>query len=204
MDARAFEQAETSFKRAQVAAERLTQVETFADTQDAWTDFLLAISRIYSKFEQGVKGNSKAQDWFNLLKNERKKDPLLKYLHFARNADEHGLVNTINNSGKKIFPLNIDGSKSNSIYFFGSGVEVTSAKISDENGVMQDMVLADPEAYAVLGRAEDDRYSDYCDPPNEHLGKWCEMTEPKDAANAALDYFEKLIAAARYLLDVNP
>jgi hypothetical protein len=48
-------------------------------------------STIYSKLEQGAKGCGPSDAWFGRKKYDRKTDPLLRYIHHARNADEHGL-----------------------------------------------------------------------------------------------------------------
>src|ERR1700722_15573764 len=64
---------------------------TTEDAEEAWTDFLLAASTIYSKLEQGAKGYRISEPWFGRKKKERRDDQLLRYLHFARNSAEHGI-----------------------------------------------------------------------------------------------------------------
>lgn len=59
--------------------------------QPVWTEFLLALNAAFSKLEKGARGCGKSEAWINRHKNTRRKDPLLSYLHQARNADEHGL-----------------------------------------------------------------------------------------------------------------
>src|SRR5207249_4288002 len=77
-----------------VAAEsnaKLQAATTYVDAELAWSAFIMAASTIYSKLEQGAKSSGKSQGWFGRKKKERRTDALLRYLHFARNSDEHGL-----------------------------------------------------------------------------------------------------------------
>ena len=55
----------------------------------AWIDFVAAAATIYSKLEQGAKGNASSEGWFSRKKHDRKVDPLLSYIHHTRNAEEH-------------------------------------------------------------------------------------------------------------------
>jgi hypothetical protein len=56
------------------------------------SDFLIAANRIFSKLEQGSKTNGQSKAWFGRKRHERRTNPLLRYIHHARNADEHGLA----------------------------------------------------------------------------------------------------------------
>lgn len=48
-----------------------------------WDLYLIAAAAIYNKLAAGALGNDAAMRWFNQKKNERKNDPLLRYLHQA-------------------------------------------------------------------------------------------------------------------------
>jgi hypothetical protein len=81
-------QAKQRLLKLEKALSALRSATTVEDAEEAWTDFLLAASTIYSKLEQGSKGYAKTEPWFGKKKKERKDDPLLRYLHYARNSDE--------------------------------------------------------------------------------------------------------------------
>jgi hypothetical protein len=66
--------------------------ETLEDIESGWSDFLTAAHRIYSKLEQGAKVTEVSKHWFEKKKYQRKTDPFLRYIHHARNVDEHGLT----------------------------------------------------------------------------------------------------------------
>ena len=91
MNLQAVEQAKIRLAKAEKTFDAMRSSTTLEDMEEAWTDFLIAVSAIYSKLEQGAKGNSKSEGWFGRKKRERRKDPLLKYLHAARNSNEHGI-----------------------------------------------------------------------------------------------------------------
>ena len=91
MDQTAVQAAKDCLQRAEAAATRMDVAESFASLEQAWTDFLIMANRVYTKLEQGAKGYPQSFGWFGLKKHERRKDPLLKYVKNARDADEHGL-----------------------------------------------------------------------------------------------------------------
>ena len=50
----------------------------FAHAEEAWTDFLLAASTIYTKLEQGAKTSGQSAAWFGRKKKQRRDDPVLR------------------------------------------------------------------------------------------------------------------------------
>jgi hypothetical protein len=91
MDSRALAAARTRLARAKNAVAGLDKATTVEEMHSGWWAFLLAADGIYSKLEQGAKGTSKSEPWFGKVKHLRKTDPLLLYIHQARNSDEHGI-----------------------------------------------------------------------------------------------------------------
>src|SRR6516165_1236564 len=94
MKAIGLDSARERLRRAHSAFERLERATTNKDRETAWSDFLLASHAVYSKLEQGSKGCGKSQAWFGRKKHERKNDELLRYIHHARNIDDHGIMGT--------------------------------------------------------------------------------------------------------------
>lgn len=83
---------EKAMDRLASAKARLRELGSSKDYDSArryWYEFLLASNAVFSILEQGAKGSNKSGPWFGNRKNERKTDPLLRYLLHARNADEH-------------------------------------------------------------------------------------------------------------------
>jgi hypothetical protein len=91
MNPQAIHQAQQRLARASQALETLGAATSYDEAETAWSDFLLACSTVYSKLEQGAKGVGASEAWFGRQKHIRKKHPVLRYLHFARNSDEHGI-----------------------------------------------------------------------------------------------------------------
>jgi hypothetical protein len=91
MDKAAVDASSVSLTKAIASAEALRTAKTMAEFGTAWSDFLLAAGRIFSKLEQGAKISGKSKAWFGPQKHQRQTDPLLAYIHHARNADEHGI-----------------------------------------------------------------------------------------------------------------
>ena len=57
-----------------------------------WADFLIALNGIPTILEQGAKSSPQCRQWYGQKKALGRKDSLLRYLHQARNAHEHGLL----------------------------------------------------------------------------------------------------------------
>ena len=60
---------------------------------EAWSDVLTYGNRVFGKPEQGAKWGP-GDSWFKAVKADRSADPLLHYLHEARNAEDHGIKAT--------------------------------------------------------------------------------------------------------------
>ncbi len=106
MDSQALEQAKGKLQRADKALYALKTATNYDEAEEAWSDFLLAASTIYSKLEQGSKSKGTSAGWFGRKKKERKDDPLLRFLHHARNSDEHGIERVAERGGN---PRDIEG-----------------------------------------------------------------------------------------------
>lgn len=194
MNPHAVKKAAVRLQRARKAHAALEAAKNFEDAEEAWTDFLLAANGFYSVLEQGSKSHGPSSGWFGRLKGKRKKDPLLKYLHFARNSDEHGVRRVTNHGGIPMYP----GGES---VPFGEKHEVKIQPL-DENknpiGEAQTGFFMGPRLVAIT--AHDDRFSDSCDPPEEHLGqKFNFSDDPRYIAEAALSYLESALEEAAKL-----
>ncbi len=88
----ALQQAKIRLSRARkaVTALKLRPI-SFADAQEAWVDFLLAANSVYFKLQRGVKKKSANKTWLKGVEDLRETDELLRYIHHARNSEEHGI-----------------------------------------------------------------------------------------------------------------
>lgn len=183
-------------RRARGALERLEQATSNKERETAWSEFLLASHALYSKLEQGSKGCGKSQAWFGRKKHERKNDELLRYIHHARNTDDHGMMGTT---------------------LAGVEIRVLEGTIYNIEPVIQDREVGlvttgsigaktETTQYLALKMVHDDRYGDDFMPPRVHLGKPIRAGDDAKALVRALDvarlgyaYLEALIGEATAL-----
>ncbi|WP_244808006.1 hypothetical protein [Caballeronia zhejiangensis] len=83
--------ARTELRFAREAIEAMKAARTIAELDVHWKEFLSRTTRIWNKTEASLKGDPK---FFNSVHTKRakeaqKRDPLIKYLARARDADEH-------------------------------------------------------------------------------------------------------------------
>ena len=196
MDTRGVTQAKSRLARAGKAIADMKSAVTLDDTEDAWTDFLVAMSTIYSKLEQSAKGNAKSEEWFARKKGERRNDPLLKYLHAARNSNEHGIERVVESTGPN---QDLYGNKLNVNERLPVNFEELDPTTLLPAGLSGTGVLAGPTLRPI--RAHDRRFNAFCDPPTMHLGKEIEFANFADAlAEAAMPYLRLLVADAEALV----
>ena len=185
----AIEQARKRIQKARAAVAVLAQACTFSDADSAWSDFLLASGGVYSKLEQGAKGSGQSEAWFGRKKHDRKHDPLLNYIHHARNAEEHSIKSTTSHHSGSF------AVKGSGHYRFDGviGTE-TNLKITHLCGEPPNIEITHPHVKLITVR--DIRYDDRFNPPTSHLGEDLRDQSPLGVATLALSYFEALVAEA--------
>jgi hypothetical protein len=103
MKKNAIEKAKKWMKNASVHFHALAQPRNFEEFEPAWSQFLVAINRAFTALDLGAKDDAKTQTWWSKKKHEWKSDPLLQFLHQARNTDEHGLQSIASSVGPKLY-----------------------------------------------------------------------------------------------------
>ncbi|WP_438346297.1 hypothetical protein [Methylorubrum populi] len=189
MDALALQKAVRKLNRAERALETMRSSESASQTEEAWEDFLSAFGTIYSTFEEGSKGHGRSSAWFGREKSRRKKDPLLRYIHFARNAEEHGIRRIVERNSTSItlkspfagVRLRPDGKNTWAV------VEIRG-DVHFANDVVR------------LVEIFDERFGDSCKPPDHHLGQPLSTTTPISVAELGLAYLKSMIVDANKLL----
>lgn len=179
--------------KARRALSEMNEAKSLDDAALAWSDFLIAASGVYSKLEQGAKGGGKSEGWFGRKKHERKADPLLQYVHQARNADEHG-IEPITKAEPAGFSIGGRGSyRLDGSYGSEAGLRITH--------------IDGPPPIVLIGRklrlttVRDSRHGDTFDPPTAHLGVAIADPSPIGVAILALSYLEGLLTEAAQLAE---
>lgn len=182
-------------QKSRECVERIRIAQEFETFESAWTDFLLASNSVYSVLEQSVKGHTKAEEWFGRKKHERRIDPLLAYLHQARNTDEHGIepVAEHDPGGFSIGTRGEHVSIENMVF----GPEGLHATIRPVDGKYPTIQIRTPRA--VLIHVRNSRFGDVFNPPREHLGKTLDDNSPLSVAELGLAHLEKLVEEAENL-----
>jgi hypothetical protein len=177
----AVERAKARLERAERALTEFKAATSYPIAEAAWTDFLLATSSIYSQFEQGVKGYPRSISWYGRQKNNRKNHPVLRYIHFARNSDEHGI--------EFVTERHPDGGFN---FSYGERHEFTIYAHDPVTGEIES------EGHAAWGygphlkliRANDRRFHDFCDPP---YGAVNPPGDPAAVGDAALQLLRTMV-----------
>jgi hypothetical protein len=90
MDRQAFLRSREEAEKASQEIAAIRNAKTLSEVADHWSDFLTHIQRAYTKLRISYrKGPSKG--WCDQIFSLRDSDDLLKYVHQARHADEHGV-----------------------------------------------------------------------------------------------------------------
>jgi hypothetical protein len=181
--------ASASLDKASASIQVLRSATTFSEFESAWTDFLLAAGRVFSKLEQGAKHDGNSSAWFGRHRGERRADPLLSYLHHARNADEHGI--------ERITELKPGSIK------FGSTGATHIKKMTISGGRVEAEISGSPLKFAITPStarliAVTDRGVVYT-PPTEHLGKPIQDQSAVGIAELAASYLRAMIESASRL-----
>lgn len=187
-------------EKAKAALARFEAAATLNEAESAWSDLLLSGNAVYSKLEQGSKANGKASAWFGRAKKARKDDPLLSYMHHARNSEEHGIEDVTKRmeAGQATItirepfdPAKLDGLELRIGKDARGHVQVSS---SNEE-VVSTQAYSKPSL--ALVRVKDPRFQDHFDPPYEHLGVTLPDQMPPTVARLFVAYVAHLIEEAR-------
>jgi len=193
MNEKAVSAARDRLQRARTAVADLEKGDKLPEIETAWWSFLLAAAGIYSKLEQGAKGNGKSEAWFGRIKHIRKKDPLLSYMHHARNSEEHSLEgSTARGVGLIALDKNVEI------------IETGHPKKLEMNIKNPKALRAGvPVAQAVFGirlaPVSDSRFGDTFPVPITHLGQKLKDNTVAEVARVGLQYLESLVAEAATL-----
>lgn len=167
----------------------------------SWSRFLSQVSRFYSKLEQGAKGCDVSTPWFGSKKHQRRTDPLLTYVHHARNCDEHGLDYVIAKTGSQLIVTIKDDAKEvrtsleMMVDHYGK-VHIRNPQTTTPESI-ENMELTEPRMELVA--VKDGRSMRTFDPPKMHLGMPIVECAPPDVAKLTIVYLEGVLDEASKL-----
>jgi hypothetical protein len=197
MEKAAIGKARTRLQKARESLDRAKSSKDFGEFTSAWTDFLTATNNIHSTLRAGAQSNATSRQWVGGKKRIRTQDPLLSYLHQARNADEHGIEPVA-----ELVPASL------SI----SGAEIAKVQRVDRDGNNFNITLHPHikelptvtwnPATVKLIPVFDKRFNPTpkFDPPAEHLGNKLLDTSPVGIGELCLAYYSSLIDEAEKLV----
>lgn len=190
MKEEAVRQAEDRLARAEEGLARLKAAESAKEMEQGWHTLIGAAGTVYSKLEQGAKGSGKSEPWFGRRKKERNDDPLLRYVHHARNSSEHSIEKIVHKTEWAVsVPISPTG-------WTKVGVRAGPGNTAIPFSNQAEMIVTGPEMALVSVTNRGVRY----DPPTEHLGQPLVSQEPGDVGDRLIEYLREMIAEARALV----
>lgn len=151
-----------------------------------WAEFLSAAGSFYAILEQASKISDHGKSWFGRKKHERKSDPLLSYVHHARNTEEHGVA-----------PIAKLASSGIELVSQGAAVKLESDGIGTWNVVEMSGDVRFKNDVVKLLTVTDVRFGDSFHPPVKHMGApLIEPVTPALLSQLALAHIERLFVEA--------
>ena len=176
------------------------QIEVMATTKnfkvfyEAWENYLIRIERSWERAERILRDRKGIQQWIKPYKVLRKKDPLLKYLKQARNAETHAVTNTMgldtkiavkDKLGRPFTVRNIKTSIENKTLNIDIDTGYDALFLYEAN-----VIPSVPKFTKIVNRGK--RYN----PPVTHLGNDVGNIHPVDAAKNGLMFYQAFLAEA--------
>lgn len=176
-------------KIAQSAIEAMSETTNFHDFEKNWQDFLFRIERAWESAHNHAKSKGgKAQQWLSNNSALRRKDPLLRFLKHARDAETHAVSATID----RAIQISLAGR-------LGQQFHLDSVSVSLENGVLTIDVKSQEEnidwipsllpgdPYLTKFKTRGQWYS----PPTHHLNEKINNFHPVVIAMLGLEFYRK-------------
>lgn len=199
MKALAIEKAEDHLAIARETVEQLQIEKGFKAYERAWSEIVAQFGRVYSKLEQGAKGCKASEPWFGRVKHTRGSDPLMSYLHHARNSEEHGLDHITRRGADGLtlgFPATTEVKVGFEMMIDDKGaMHVRNPTVDSPNGGVNRVEVVNPRVELVPVKDRGIAYA----PPEMHDSKPIVDRSPRGCAGLAISYLEGMLAQARGL-----
>lgn len=191
MDKAAIERSKASLATAEATLPTINLAQSLKEFDAAWAQFLMSTSRIYTQLEQGAKINNKSIGWFAKKKGERRADPLLYYMWFARNAEEHGLDDV---TAKESGSIRITAGPTGSV-----GINLPAGKPIEIVHLRGAGSSVEVEPGSVKLTSVKARDGEIIVPPTSHKGQQLSDNSPFAVANLFLAYVKAMLQEAERL-----
>ena len=174
----------SELRAARASLEAMAASDSLESVEDHWRAFLSTLEKVWAKLDLlGGSLGGGYPGWRSKYSRLRKTDPLLCYLHHARNADTHTLQSTT-----KVEP--------GSMRIIGGpgGWEMTSMALLATGELLTEGkgdLRIEFHPSTLRGKPVLDRQVRY-DPPSEHLGQPLTSLDPMTMADAGLRFYAEV------------
>ena len=186
-----FAKASDELETAREALDRMRYASSFEEYQRGWQSLLAALGKCWNKIQSAGSQitDSKYQPWFGKIKHTRNKDPLLKYIGHARDADTHSIQDLLK---KEPGYTTINPA-------FGNKLSIRNLQM--ENGQVTRLESNVPIKVDHYGEGvrmvKCMNHSAWMEPPTEHQGHTLPDKTPITAGLFAIGYYENFIQQAQ-------
>ncbi|MEC5289151.1 hypothetical protein VSX64_15750 [Aurantimonas sp. C2-6-R+9] len=165
-----------------------------------WSEFLIHSGGVLNILDAGADTTPQGRQWYGGVKREGRNDPLLQYMHQARNVEEHAVEPT----AEYQHPSLGIGGPGEDVYFDKFTLDTAFLKNPEKEIVGRAWRPSDGKPPTItrtpggpkLLPARDDRFKNTYPPPTEHLGKPLASDDPLAVAELYLAYLERLVEKA--------
>lgn len=180
---------------AEKAIENMADADNMPDLLEHWQNFLIRIERVWEQVERRFRPTAGFQQWVKPYAVLRRKDPLIRFLRYARDAETHAVSPTIDKPIKLLFREK-----------YGRAFGITSISYRLQNGTLRinvdtperdllfdynvDIVPTDPHLQRFKNR------SVWYNAPTSHLGNRLKPLHPIVAARLGLSFYRAFIQEA--------
>lgn len=180
--------AKAELKSAERAISTMKVAKTFEDFEESWKFFLISIEKCWTKIERAFQHKRNTfEPWQGQYKKLRKNDRLLRYIHHARNVDQHTVQEIVEHiPGYNSIAVPVDG-------------EVYIEKLETDGSVINYIGTKPPIISLRPSRIELCRIKDRGDwynPPTRHLELNLSQRDPISVAQKGFEFYSKLLTEA--------
>jgi len=196
----ALSQARALLGRAKNALARLKGSQSFEEAQEAWDQFLHTAHRVYPKLRAGAH-ETQSWAWFMRKLDDRKTDPLLEYLHQARNSDEHRLDSALlRNPASLLIQAHRGSVQVDQVQLTADGWHIGWRAVDQDAYITVSRHLAHLELMPVKNANRHTKVETIYPVPKSHRGKPIGGKSAYIVGTLAIIYLEDLLVEAESLL----
>ena len=181
--------AKSELRAATSAIGRMKAARTFPEFEDAWRDFLSSLEKVWKKAERETDVvRAQFAPWRKPAEDERRQDPLLRYVFHARNVDHHTIQEIVQHvpGSTAVGPTSMPGG----VWHIES-MTLQDGQLVEYRGNTPIRVDITPTRIKLL--EVKDRGVSY-PPPDRHLGQPLPAPDPVTVAELALSYYSRFVA----------